>query len=71
MLLEENYKRNIIAFRIVDELIPFADLELYDIEKEHLHEIEEAGRVANKYNMYLSFHPSQFYVLNSKTPKTV
>lgn len=43
-----------------------ADLELYDIEKQFSKDFEKVGKLANELNMYLSFHPAQFFLLTSK-----
>lgn len=69
-LLEENKKNNIYAFRLPEQLLPQADLGYYDI-KEFKNELLEIGKIANKYKMQLSQHPSQYFVLNSKRKDVV
>ena len=46
-----------------------ADLGTYDFEESFGGKLEEIGKVANKLGMYLSFHPSQFFLLTSKSEK--
>jgi len=69
-LLRRNALNNIGAYRLPDSLLPMADLGYYDIA-EFYPLLRECGEVANMYNMFLSFHPSQFFVLNSATPHVV
>lgn len=69
-LLRKNALNGIGAYRLPDNLLPMADLGYYDIS-EFYPLLRECGEVANMYNIYLSFHPSQFFVLNSATPSTV
>ena len=69
-LLLRNAQNNIRAYRLPDSLLPMADLGYYDIaEFEPL--LRECGAIANQHDIYLSFHPSQFFVLNSATPRVV
>lgn len=63
-LLEVNYTNKIYAFRVPEQLLPQADLGYYDIS-EFSAELKEIGKIANKYKMQLSQHPSQYFVLNS------
>lgn len=69
-LLKKNAERNMMAYRLPDSLLPMADLGYYDT-LEFAQELWECGQIANQYNMYISFHPSQFFVLNSITPHVV
>ena len=50
--------------------MPQADLGYYDIS-EFSDKLAEIGEIANKYNMQLSQHPSQYFVLNSTRPEEV
>ena len=70
LLLVKNAQANILAYRLPDSLLPMADLGYYDV-LEFAQDLWECGQIANRYNMYLSFHPSQFFVLNSATPHVV
>lgn len=64
LLLYENKKNDIYAYRVPEQILPQIDLGYYEIG-ELDRELKEAGRVANALNMQLSTHPSQFFVLNS------
>lgn len=68
VLLRKSIENGIQAFRISDSLIPMADLDLFDLEKEFGKSLQKVGAVANELNMYISFHPSQFFLLTSKNP---
>ena len=70
-LLHKNAQNGIFAYRMSDHFMPMADLGYYDWEEMFGRELELLGEVANQYNMFLSFHPSQFFVLNSATPHVV
>lgn len=59
------------AFRISDSLIPMADLGLFDLEKEFGESLGKIGKVANELDMFISFHPSQFFLLTSKNPQVI
>lgn len=48
-----------------------ADMNYYDFEKEFKTTLKEIGKLANKHNMYLSYHPSQFFLLTSKNKKVI
>ena len=69
-LLHANYANNILAFRIPEQLLPQADLGYYSIT-EFAYELNRIGTIANKYNMQISQHPSQYFVLNSKRADVV
>lgn len=69
-LLLRNAQEDIRAYRLPDSLLPMADLGYYDIS-EFEPQLRECGEIANQHNLYLSFHPSQFFVLNSATPHVV
>ena len=69
-ILVKNAEVNIRAYRLPDSLLPMADLGYYDV-LEFAQELWECGQIANQYNLFLSFHPSQFFVLNSATPHVV
>lgn len=64
LLLQENYKNEIFAFRISEQLIPQIDLGYYTMD-ELKEELENVGKIANRYDIQLSTHPSQYFVLNS------
>lgn len=63
-LLLLNHGVGIEAYRIPEQVLPQVDLGYYKIEELRSNLIE-TGRVANKYHIQLSTHPSQYYVLNS------
>lgn len=63
-LLEFNAKNNIRAFRISDQTVPHLDLYYYDLS-DIKNELLQVGEVANKHDLILSIHPSQYFVLNS------
>jgi UV DNA damage endonuclease len=69
-LLKKNAQVNMKAYRLPDSLLPMADLGYYDV-LEFAQDLWECGQIANEHDMYLSFHPSQFFVLNSATPHVV
>lgn len=64
LLLQENYKNKIFAFRISEQLLPQIDLGYYTIDELN-EELENVGKIANQYDIQLSTHPSQYFVLNS------
>lgn len=64
VLLEENYKNHILAYRMPEQVLPQLDLGYYTID-ELGEELKMVGKVANKLGIQLSTHPSQYYVLNS------
>lgn len=70
LLLDENEKIGINAFRVSEQLLPLVDLKYYDMNILK-YELKKLGDTANKYNMQLSTHPSQYFVLNSVNPKIV
>ncbi len=63
-LLWLNKEVGIDAFRIPEQILPQLDLGYYTIE-EVRSDLLETGRVANQYQLQLSTHPSQYFVLNS------
>ena len=63
-LLWLNKEAGIEAFRIPEQILPQIDLGYYTIE-EVRSDLLETGRVANQYQLQLSTHPSQYFVLNS------
>lgn len=69
-LLRRNAQSDIRAYRLPDSLLPMADLDYYNIN-EFESQLRECGEIANRFDMHLSFHPSQFFVLNSATPHVV
>lgn len=69
-LLKKNAENNIKAYRLSDSLLPMADLGYYDT-LEFAEDLWECGKIANEHDLFLSFHPSQFFVLNSTTPHVV
>ncbi len=69
-LLQENYKNKIFAFRISEQLLPQIDLGYYTID-ELDEELKKVGKIANEYDIQLSTHPSQYYVLNSLKDEVV
>ena len=71
LLLEHNRQHRIKAYRLPDDFMPMADLGYYDILKHFSADLAAIGQLANRYDMFLSFHPSQFFVLNSATPHVV
>jgi UV DNA damage endonuclease len=70
-LLQKNHANGINAYRMSDSFMPMADLGYYNWEDVFGKDLETLGSIANKFNMFLSFHPSQFFVLNSATPHVV
>ena len=69
-LLHANKSNGILAFRIPEQLLPQSDLGYYDIA-EFASQLAEIGAIANKYNMQISQHPSQYFVLNSTRQEVV
>ena len=70
-LLRASHANGIQAFRISDNFMTMADLGLYDVQKEFAKDLEKVGQTANSLNMYLSFHPAQFFLLTSKTKSVI
>ncbi|MDO5520334.1 MAG: UV DNA damage repair endonuclease UvsE [bacterium] len=70
LLLYENKKNDIYAYRLPEQILPQIDLGYYSIEDVR-QELKEVGEVANQLNMQLSTHPSQYFVLNSLRPDVV
>lgn len=70
LLLYENKKNGIYAYRIPEQILPQIDLGYYTID-ELSEELRVAGKMANSLNMQLSTHPSQYFVLNSKREDVV
>ncbi len=70
-ILEHNKQHRIKAYRLPDDFMPMADLGYYDIATHFARDLAEIGAIVNRYDMFLSFHPSQFFVLNSATPRVV
>lgn len=69
-LLQYNYEKGILCYRVPEQILPQVDLGYYRVE-ELTKELEEAGRVANQLGLQLSTHPSQYFVLNSLRPEVV
>ena len=63
-LLWLNKEVGIEAYRIPEQVLPQLDLGYYTID-ELRSDLMETGRVANQYQLQLSTHPSQYFVLNS------
>lgn len=70
-LLKANALNGIGAYRMPDSFIPMADLGYYNIAEQFADSLAHVGTMANFFNISLSFHPSQFFVLNSATPHVV
>lgn len=70
LLLYENKKNCIFAYRLPEQVLPQLDLGYYTID-ELREELKGAGGVANRLQMQLSTHPSQYFVLNSKKEEVV
>lgn len=64
VLLKENKKNGILAYRMPEQVLPQLDLGYYTIE-EMQEELRMVGKIANQLGLQLSTHPSQYYVLNS------
>ena len=69
-LLHHNATNGIYAFRLPEQLLPQFDLGYYDIA-EFSDRLATIGEIANSYDMQLSQHPSQYYVLNSLNQSVV
>ena len=69
-LLRENNRNAIEAYRVPEQLLPQIDLGYYQVKELTLW-LEEAGGVANMFQMQLSNHPSQYFVLNSLREEVV
>lgn len=69
-LLIKNAKNKIKAYRMPDSLLPMADLGYYKVS-DFASRLKDIGDTANKLDSFISFHPSQFFVLNSATPRVV
>lgn len=70
-LLKANALNGIGAYRMPDSFMPMADLGYYNIQEQFGKALKQIGEIANFFNISLSFHPSQFFVLNSATPHVV
>jgi UV DNA damage endonuclease len=70
-LLVKNRQNKIKAYRMPDSFMPMADLGYYSVADNFAEPLRALGTQANSYDMFLSFHPSQFFVLNSATPHVV
>ena len=70
LLLRYNQEDGIYAYRMPEQILPQLDLGYYKIA-ELDHELMEVGRVANQYQLQLSTHPSQYFVLNSSREEVV
>jgi UV DNA damage endonuclease len=70
LLFKRNISNGIFAYRIPDSLMPFADLGYYSIH-EYADSLYKCGALANELDIHLSFHPGQYFVLNSATPHVV
>lgn len=64
VLLKENHKNHILAYRMPEQILPQLDLGYYKIH-ELRDELRMVGKVANQLDLQISTHPSQYYVLNS------
>lgn len=64
LLLKLNAEEGILCYRMPEQLLPQIDLDYYRID-ELQKELSEVGKIANQYQIQLSTHPSQYYVLNS------
>lgn len=69
-LLIKNNQNKIKAYRMPDSLLPMADLSYYQVS-DFAKQLKQIGKLANKLDAFISFHPSQFFVLNSATPRVV
>ena len=69
-LLIRNYENGIFAFRIAEQVLPQIDLGYYSFEDVR-DQLNEVGAIANKFNLQLSTHPSQYFVLNSRKEEVV
>lgn len=72
------YRHKILAFRIGSSLLPLythpdchIDLEFLPSHKQIFALFNEAKTFAERENIRLSFHPDQYVILNSPTPKVV
>lgn len=63
-LIAFNAAEDIFAYRIPEQILPQLDLGYYTVS-EVRDELEQAGETANQFQMQLSTHPSQYFVLNS------
>ena len=63
-LLVLNYENNILCYRVPEQVLPQVDLGYYEVDELQT-ELKEVGEIANKLNLQLSTHPSQYFVLNS------
>lgn len=69
-LLHYNYEEGIYAYRMPEQILPQLDLGYYK-SSELSDKLIEVGTVANQYQMQLSTHPSQYFVLNSTREEVV
>lgn len=70
LLLQKNVENKIYAFRLPEQLLPQADLGYYSWE-EFKPQLKAIGKYCNRYNIKLSQHPSQYFVLNSTRQEVV
>lgn len=70
LLLHANKEKDILAYRIPEQILPQIDLGYYSLD-DVTKELEEVGQVANQLGIQLSTHPSQFFVLNSLREEVV
>lgn len=70
LLLRYNQEKKIYAYRMPEQILPQLDLGYYKIVELNK-ELIEVGRVANQYQIQLSTHPSQYFVLNSTREEVV
>jgi UV DNA damage endonuclease len=70
-LLLKNFENNLLAYRMPDDFMPMADLGYYDWKSLYSSQLADIGSLINAYDMHISFHPSQFFVLNSAQDHTV
>jgi UV DNA damage endonuclease len=72
-LLRYNVKYNLLFFRIISDLIPFASHSVCKFlwYKFFQPNLEQIGDYIKKHNIRISMHPDQFVVLNSPNEKIV
>ncbi|BBF43441.1 UV-endonuclease UvdE [Lachnospiraceae bacterium KM106-2] len=69
-LLYANEREDIYAYRLSEQLLPQIDLDYYKVS-DVKEELKKVGEIANQFQMQLSTHPSQYFVLNSKKEDVV
>jgi UV DNA damage endonuclease len=69
-LLKKTAEGPLRAYRLPDDFLPMIDLGYYS-PLEFADDLAEIGHYANEKDFHISFHPSQFFVLNSATPRVV